>query len=133
MKNDMGATGEFKLEQRESNLEGLDTVLFQILARSPGIRLEHTMKEPVDEAEIWKGEPTRKILPIERWLSIVRDDMARAPTTEAFNVITGPHYFWGYDDLGRVVIVALHRGRNVPMFVEPWAGEPALGYVTRKS
>jgi hypothetical protein len=61
---------------------------------------------------------------VERWLTIVRGDIERAPTPEWRHAITGPYYYWGYDDLGRVQVATNHQGQVVAMFVEPWAGEP---------
>lgn len=122
-----------RIEQRESGWDGLDIVLFQVSQRSPGVRLEHTMKEPEEESETWREGPAHKILPVENWLSIVRKDIERAPNIKALQIITGPHYLWGYDDLGRIVIGAQHRGQVVQMFVEPWAGEPEIGRVSWNS
>lgn len=105
--------------------KGLPEVLAEISGRNPGVRLEHTLSAGKEgEAELRRGEPERRILPVERWLAIVREDVRRAPDPEARAVITGPYYFWDHDEFGRAVVSANDFGRIVPMFIEVWAGEP---------
>lgn len=101
--------------------KGLDVVLAEIAKKNPGARLEHTMES---EEERWSEEPTKKILPVERWRAIVQKDIENVPNDLARQLIMGPYYFWGYDEFGRVVVSAEHQNRIVPMFVELWAGEP---------
>jgi hypothetical protein len=121
----MNGSRELRLDPKEADWKSLDAVLSEISEKSPGARLEHTLgEEETAEGEVWKGEPVRKILPVERWLAIVQEDIERAPTEEARHIITGPYYFWDYDDLGRVLVAANDSGEIVPMFVEVWAGEP---------
>lgn len=113
----------FSLDHEGADWKGLDKVLSEIAKTSPGVRLDHTSHN-LEEREEWKGEPEKKILPVERWLTIIRGDIKRAPTPEWRQTIVGPHYYWGYDDLGRVHIATNHQGQVAVMFVEPWAGEP---------
>lgn len=101
--------------------QGLDKVLAEIAMLTPGIRLEHTDLAEGGR-EPWMGP--EKISSVERWLSVVRKDIQRAPDAQARDMIRGPHYYWDRDDLGRAVIAANHFGRAVIMFIEVWAGEP---------
>lgn len=105
--------------------KGLDAVLAEISETSPGARLEHTLggEEWAEEAG-WRGQPEKRILPVERWLAIVRKDIRNALDPHARTIITGPYYFWGFDEFGRAVVSANDAGRVAPMFVEVWAGEP---------
>lgn len=99
--------------------KGLDKVLAEISKDGPGVRLEHVMGE-------WEGGP-KKITTVERWLETVKRDIRNAPDPEARRIITGPYYFWDYDEFGRVTVSANDFGRVAPMFVEVWAGEHGLG------
>lgn len=104
--------------------KGLPIILHEIAAATPGVRLEHFDVVPgEDPEEAWVG-PVKKILPVERWIQIVRTDIRNAPSQEARSIIAGPYYMWYYDDFGRATIMAQHQDRIVPMFVEVWAGEP---------
>lgn len=113
----------FSLDPYQADWKGLDQVLAEIADTSPGVRLDHTHKN-IEEYEAWRGLPEKRMLPVERWLSIVRNDIARSPTPEWREVIAGPHYYWGFDELGRIIIGTNHQGRIAIMFEEPWAGEP---------
>lgn len=101
--------------------KGLDKVLFEIATTTPKVRLEHTDLAEGGR-EPWMGP--EKILPVERWLEIIRNDILRAPDAQAREMIRGPHYYWAIDDLGRAIVAANHFGRAVIMFAEVWLGEP---------
>jgi hypothetical protein len=115
---------EFSLDPTGADWKGLDKVLSEIANMSPGVRLDHTDHHYEGEREAWRGDPDKKIMTVERWLATVQKDIKNAPDARWRSLITGPYYYWGYDELGRVQVATEHQKKIVPMFIEPWAGEP---------
>ena len=102
--------------------KGLEAVLNEIIAETPGIRMEH-IEPRTEPKEAWEGDD-KKVMTIERWLGVVKKDLLNAPTNQARRIIVGPFYYWYRDEVGRAIVMSNHYGQAVPLFAELWAGEP---------